>query len=157
LVRKVPFMNIPQLLSRLFNLLPVLVQQKLDSLNNPFLRRLRVSEGPLVMEPCFNIVSIPVIHTPETEKFVGFCACGAPLNVDDKVVFLDVADANPVSETTTPLDSHKLIRKVDGVLCNIHCLKCQLGGKVPKGVKGFANLGEDGVLVMDRVNVFLGF
>jgi len=149
-------MSISPLVMWFMERLPVYLQQKLDGLNVGFLQRIRVFGGPLVTESCFHIHSIPAIQTFETKKWVGYCSCGALLTEGDKIIFSEVeSEIESSTETIQPLECHTLIRKVDGVLCRLYCLDCQLRNRIPKNIKGFANLGEGGILIMDKVNFLL--
>ena len=139
------------LLNALVGILPQSWKQTLDGLDNVFLRQLRVKDGPLVMEPCFHITSVPAVDTPAAANIIGYCDCGRVIAPGDGVLFEKLppktleADKDLNVGSENPLDQHILLRNIENFTCKGHCVVCR-NSKRGISLIGFGTLNVEGVV-----------
>ena len=135
-------------------ILPLSWKQRLDGLNNVFLLRLRVKDGPLVMEPYFHITSVPVINSLAAAKIIGYCDCGRVISPGDGVLFEEILEVSECEKVdcvegdteNNSLDKHILLRKIESATCKGHCIMCLNSKRGVVPIKFFGILNDEGLL-----------
>ena len=112
---------------------------------------MRRANGPLAMEPFFNIASVSPAGAPTTDQ-IGSCDCGCVIRLQDGVFYQEISPEveeeirTHNAEIADELKKHILLRRIKGVPYQLHCACCA-NKRREKGIvlKKFGTLYTDGM------------